>query len=308
MNGLVHLALVGATGDMQADDFIGLNKELLDYGINQGFLSVVKGLKVFGRVSKPLHEALANSFELLIPGITGNESACIEFLAELNIDLKNEDGSWKTLALLSEAEKKKLITNIIIRRLAHKLDSKVLSKIVVVNNKKGLLTDLKEWSVLLNACGRMGVHSLGVLLCMGYEGYALPLIEKVMKEYKVLLSKALNLVKNDDSLTSFSGDLLILKGGSKIKDTIIGTIGGILLRDSEYSVNSYIGFADRDAANVKVSCRTKTSINIGMVLKNVCEQLDCIGGGHKLAGGALILKSKEDEFLKVFKEELGKHL
>lgn len=308
LDDLLPVGLVGASGDMQASpEFTGFNKELVDYGVKKEYLTISKGLSVYGRVSKPLHEALSQSFELFIPGVTGNESSSIEFLSELNIDLKSESGDWKTLNTLTDAERKKLVSNIIIRRVNNGLDSNVLSEIITVEGNNGALSNLKEWSVLLNACGRQGAYSLGVLLCMGFYDYALPLIDDVMKEYKILLSKALNLVKNDSSLLNVSDDLLVIKAGSKVKDTIIGTIGGILLKEPGVKASTFIGFADRKDG-VKVSCRTKKDVNLGNIIKKVCTVLNCTGGGHSFAGGALIKKSDEEEFLKLFKKELGKHL
>ncbi|MBN1923809.1 MAG: DHH family phosphoesterase [Nanoarchaeota archaeon] len=306
---LIHLGLIGAVGDMQyKKGFKGLNLEILEKAEEKKVLSILKGLDIFGRVSKPVHEALAYSFEILIPGVSGNESSAIELLSELNIDLKNSEGKWKTLATLEENEMKKLVTNIIMRRLANKLDSNVLSDIIVLNNKQGVLSDLKEWSVLLNACGRQGAYSLGVLLCMGFEDYSLPLIEKVIKDYKRLIVEAMNLVQSDSSVLNQEGSVLIINGRDKIKDTIIGTIGGMLLKNNGSKAETFIGFAERDSDNLKVSCRTLKDYNIGEVLKTVCEELECLGGGHKFAGGALIPKNKQEDFLKLFKNELEKHL
>ena len=152
---LVYLGLVGAVGDAQyQENFKGFNQEMLEFGLEKNYLGMSRGLNLFGRVSKPLHETLANSFELTIPGVTGNESGAIELLSELNIDLKNKDSSWKTLAGLDDSERKKLITNILIRRANKGLNDDVLRNIISISGKKGLLSDLNEWSVLLNACGR----------------------------------------------------------------------------------------------------------------------------------------------------------
>jgi len=308
---IIHLGLVGAIGDMQYNNgFLGFNNEMLNLGVINGRLDINKGLNVFGRVSKPLHQILAYSYNLNIPGITGNESAAVQFLSKIGIRLKDEELNWRTLSSLNEEETKILVSNIIIKRVAQKMDSNILGDVITINGETGLLSDLREWSVLLNACGRQGIYSLGILLCSGYEGYALPLIEEVIKEYRKMLMEAINLIKTDKSLTQIDEDLLIINGKEMIRDTIIGTVGGMVLKNNDFNVNTFLGFAERlNSDEVKVSCRTKTEfLNVGNILKNVCEKLECLGGGHKVAGGAVISKSKKDDFLDLFKKEMRETL
>ncbi len=307
---LCYLGLVGAIGDMQYNGgFKGLNKEIVDFGVKEGILSVSKGLNIFGRVSRPLHEALTYSFEIIIPGVSGNESGAIEMLSELNIDLKDKDGNWKTLATLSDAEMKKLVSNIVMRRISHKLDSDILTDVIEVNGKKGVLSDLKEMSVILNACGRQSAYGLGVLLCMGYEEYSLPKIEDVIRDYKKLIIEGINSIKNGTIRSENKDGILFIYGEDKIMDTLIGTIGGIILRDKETEAHTFIGFADRDEEFVKVSCRTRKKLNLGKIIKDICQTIGCTGGGHKVAGGALIRKRDIDRFAELMVKKIEeKHL
>ena len=62
-------------------------------------------------MNRPVHKALEYSTNPFIPGISGEESASIQFLSSLGIELKKE-GSWKTLADLTDEETKKLATAI----------------------------------------------------------------------------------------------------------------------------------------------------------------------------------------------------
>lgn len=302
LNDLSFLGLIGAIGDAQYNKgFKGFNQELLNVSVNNGIIKKEKGLNVFGRVSRPIHQALSYSFDLVIPGINGNESAAIQFLSDINIELKNSDGTWKTLSNISESEMKKLVSNIIIRRVTHNLDSDILGEVLEISDKSGVLKDLKEWSVLLNACGRQGAYSLGLLLNMGYEDFALPKIEELIQKYKKLLVTSLNFIKQN---ITEQNNILIVDGKSNISDTIIGTVIGMALNNAEYKEKTIIGFADRED-NVKVSCRTKKDINIGKALSNICKKLNCKGGGHKSAGGALIPKSEKNRFIEMFKEEIN---
>jgi single-stranded-DNA-specific exonuclease len=297
-----YLALIGAVGDNQNEDgFDGLNLEILNYSLDKCIIKKSKGLNIFGRVSKPVHQALSYNFDMIIPGITGNESAAIQFLSEINIDLKNGDGSWKTLANMSEAETKKLVTNIILRRISRNLDSNIISDVLEITGQIGVLSDLKEWSVLLNSCGRQGYQSLGLLLNMGYKDYSLPKIDELMKEYRTTLVKSLDYVKNNAIINN---DVLIIDGKDFIPDTMIGTVSSMILNSGEFEAAKHIiGFADR-ADETKVSCRTKQNINVGEMLARIGKRLNFKGGGHKKAGGALMLKGCKEAFLNAFNEEL----
>jgi RecJ-like exonuclease len=120
---LSELGIIGAIGDSQMGSIgpewglSGLNKEILADAVNSGKIKLQKGLRLWGRYTRPIHKALEYSMDPNIPGISGSESGAVQFLQELKIELKREDGSWRTLADLTPEEQQKLASGIITERI-----------------------------------------------------------------------------------------------------------------------------------------------------------------------------------------------
>ena len=115
---LSALAIVGAIGDSQrkTGKFLGPNQEIFEQALKDGFIVTEKGLKFYGWSSRPLHKALSYSTDPFVPKISGSESAAVQFIKELGIPLRKEDGTWRTIRDLNEDETKKLATALIAQR------------------------------------------------------------------------------------------------------------------------------------------------------------------------------------------------
>ena len=117
-----ELAVIGAIGDAQMGSvgrdwgMLGLNKEILKDSQQAKKIRVSKGLRLWGRRSRPVHKALEYSVDPYIPGISGSESSSIQFLKDLGIEPK-EKKKWRTLSDLSAEEQKKLASGIIVERI-----------------------------------------------------------------------------------------------------------------------------------------------------------------------------------------------
>ena len=150
-----YLAILGAIGDRQENKgFIGLNSEILKEATN---IEVKTGLRMFGTQTRSLHKVLEYSYDPYIPGITGNETNAVHFLEEIGIPIK-DNGKFRKLVHLSQEETKKLITSIILRRLgSEKSPEDILGNIYLLKDEEEELPtkDLKEFSTLLNCCGRL---------------------------------------------------------------------------------------------------------------------------------------------------------
>ena len=83
--------------------------------VSFGKLEVKKGLKMFGSQTRQLHKLLEYSNDVFIPGITGNEAEAINFLEQIGINYRNGSEIVR-LCDLSEEDLKKLIDNIILKR------------------------------------------------------------------------------------------------------------------------------------------------------------------------------------------------
>ena len=196
------IAVVGALGDLQ-DKYDqrmlgGLNGKIVEDAKSTGLLTVEKDLIFFGRETRPIHRTLASTTSPFIPGISGEEDKSLAFLVSLDIRPKHND-KWRALRDLSEEEKKRLcsaLADYLLSRGLHYKVSNLIGHVYILNREEPWtpLRDAREFSVLLNATGRMNKPGLGVAVCMGDRGSALEEANKVLGRYRRTIGKHLGWV------------------------------------------------------------------------------------------------------------------
>ncbi len=298
---LSYIALIGSIGDIQV--FNGLNREILEDAVNKNKIEVRRGLKMFGAQTKPLHKILQFSTEPFIPGVTGSEEGAINFLIDLGINVK-DNGRFKRLVNLTEEELKKLATGIILKRLgSEKNPADIFTDIYLLKEEEeeSFTKDAREFSTLLNCCGRLGKPSIGIGVCLGNKNLR-EKANELMKEYKIELINSLNwFYDNKDRL--IKGDyFIIINAENKIRDTLIGTIASIVSRSNLYKKGTIlISMAYTPDNNIKVSMRlcnetSEDKTDLRTILKEITKD-EWETGGHRHACGCLIPLDKEKEFI-----------
>ncbi|MEM1883144.1 MAG: DHH family phosphoesterase [Candidatus Bathyarchaeia archaeon] len=234
---LAHLAVVGALGDLQ-DKYEGrrlggLNDIIVKDSIETGFLNVETDLLLFGRETRPVYKALAYLTNPYIPGISGEEDKCLAFLSSLNISLKEND-RWRALRDLSQEEKRKLFSALHDYLISKGFKSDVAMSLIgtvytlVREEPWTPLRDAREFALLLNATGRMGVPSLGVAVCMGDRKRAYEEALKTLDEYRQMVGKYLAwLSENSDRIEEWEY-IYVLHGEKDIDEKTISTISTII--------------------------------------------------------------------------------
>jgi len=290
--GLAHLAIIGAIGDMQeGNGFFGLNMAILQDAIGNNKIKVTKGLRFFGANTKPIHKLLEYS-DFHIPGVSGSEHGALNFLESLGIDLK-EGSHWRTLSDLNETELQKLITELIIKRLNENKPEEILGDIYHID---GPITDVKEFSTILNSCGRLAKQAVGIALCLG-DKESLTEAYSILNMYKKKIVNAWTWFNNNKNTTNVveNEEYILINAGDNIKDTIIGTFASMLAKS--LARDSIIIAMARNAGKTKISVRTtRPTIDLQNFLLTVAPQ-NTISGGHSEAAGALIPTEKEEEFI-----------
>lgn len=307
---LAPLAIIGAIGDSQIDavgpewGVNGLNKEILKDAESEKGIKVSKGLRLWGRYTRPLHKALEYSVDPYIPGITGSESASVQFLQELGIPLKKEDGSWRTIADLSLEEQKRLATGIIKERIRgnHENPEYIFGDVYELPDKEGEFRDANEFATMLNACGKMGEASLGVSVCLnGKEAFEK--VKGVLEKYRREVGKAMNWIYsnvNNPEIVRRRRGIYVL-AGSNISEHLISNVISILNHSGMLPEKPLFGFADSEDG-VKISARASDSLvekglKLNELMSEISEKLGGQGGGHMGAAAAVIPKGKEEEFI-----------
>ena len=313
---LAYLAVIGAIGDMQENKgFIGLNQKIVEDAVASGKIEVKNGLRMFGMQTKPLYKVLEYSTDPYIPNVTGNEEGAKNFLEENGITLKGENGKYKKLIHLNEEDMKKLVTAIILKRLgSEEKPEDVLGPIYLLTEEEeeNPTKDAKEFSTLLNACGRMNKPSYGIGTCLGNKRIK-RLAGELLIEYKKEIINSLNWFYNNKSKVAEGKNYIIINAEDNIKDTLIGTLSSIISKSNVYREGTIIiGLAHTLDDDTKVSARIAGFKNgdsdLRKIMKAVVTKVGGFGGGHKSAAGALIPQEKEIEFIDSLKLILDKEV
>jgi len=308
---MAHIALVGAVGDMQ--DFDGrlhsLNRIILNDAIKQKTIKVKNDLRLFGRQSRPVHIMLTYASDPIIPGLTGNQIACLEFIESLGINPKREDDSWKSYVDLSIEERKKLISALYIRLLDFNVPEYIIQGMVgevytlLKEERRTELRDVKEFATLMNACGRQERPEIGLDVCLGDR-------DKKWKEAKKLLQRHREMLREGIEYLSERGVkelpfLYYFDSEGRINENIIGVVAGMAYGARIIPPDKPIlAFADDkdDSRMMKVSARAnwnlvRRGIHLGNAMNECSAMVGGEGGGHDIAAGARIPKEKRNEFI-----------
>jgi RecJ-like exonuclease len=308
-----HIAIIGAMGDMQENNgFEKINNEILKTAIDKGKIKVIRGLRLFGAQTKPLHKVLEYCTDPFIPGVTGNESGAIQFLQQLGINPKHDKG-WTKIVHLSAEEMKKLVAGVILTRLGEKNPEDVLGNVYLLREEdhESPTKDAKEFATLLNACGRLDKASLGIGTCLGDEKIKKKAIYLMGNYKKEIISSLKWYDKNKTSSLITKGEgYVIINAQDQIRSTLIGTLASILSKSNNVQEKFIMSMAQLIDGTTKVSLRMCGNCN-GTDLKQIIDAIieeipNCEAGGHANAAGALIPTDIEGDFIEKAKVVLEK--
>lgn len=308
---LIDLAIVGAVADEKDEkwEFKGLAKKILDESELIGKITVMKGLRLYGRMTRPIHKSLEFSFDPFIPGISGSESAAVQFLSDLGISIKEND-EWRKLKDLTVEEQQKLASAIILERMRskHSDAEDIFGDNYTISGRPEEIQDVREFGTLLNACGRLGRYDVAIRVCLG-DLKALNEAFDVLSQYRKTISEVISWVEKTKNAVLTTNSAVYIFGNNKIPDTMIGTIISILLNSNLINTNKPIfGFAETADNKLKVSARVSKDlkvINLRDIISDTAKMVEGEGGGHPFASGGLIPKEKREEFVELMEKRLG---
>lgn len=296
---LSALALAGCIGDKQhMNGLKGYNAHMVEIAKEKGIVEDRKMLKLSGG---KLKKALVEGLDPFIREMSGREGKVSEFLKKMNIDpdIKIED--------LDERQKRLLSSAIIIRLLAQKVRPEIAEGFVT--NKYWLphwnlyASDLSNY---VNSCGRMDNMGTGLALCLGNEE-ALQRAMELRKAYKDELRLGLTRLETEGSHEMQNLQFFYIE-----KPSFAGAnagLGMMYLLDQEKPTFA-LSVLDKET---KVSSRgTRHLVSKGLDLakasREAAIEVGGRGGGHPIAAGATIPKGKEEAFLNILDEIVGKQL
>jgi RecJ-like exonuclease len=304
-----YIALIGATGDIQEKDgFSGLNKKILETAVSLGQIKVEKGLRWFGLETRSLIYLMTFNTDIYIPGITGSESNAIQFLNSLDIEPKMKS-AWKRFNDLSEDEKKRFLSGIVMKRAGEKKPEDILGNryLLLHEPESSPLRDLKEFSTLLNACGRMDKPSLGIGACLNDAKIKKKAIA-IVAEYKKEIVSALRWYESqkESGHVTRGRNYIIINAHDKVMPSIIGTLASIISNSGDIQKGTLILSMARDSKEItKVSLRVAGDdydTDLKTLISRIAEEVGGQSGGHKNAAGAIINTKDEEKFIEAAKK------
>jgi RecJ-like exonuclease len=306
---LAHLSVIGAIGDSQIDaigfdwGLSGLNKEILKDAEANGKIRVLKGLRLWGRYTRPLHKALAYSIDPLIPGITGSESGSIQFLHDIGIPSKKGE-DWRTIADLSAEEQKTLASGIIRERVRanHENPDHIFGDVYELLDKEGDFRDANEFATMLNACGKMDNANLGISLCLNVKS-AFARSKSIFESYRREIGKGVSWIeanlKNPSVVKEMNG--IYVLAGSNVSEHMISNVISVINHSGLLPEKPLFGIANSEDG-IKISARASDSLVAGglklnEIMNTIAEKLGGEGGGHMGAAAAVIPRERQEEFI-----------
>lgn len=291
---LSTLAIIGMIGDRHETQINRIYQQILN---DAEGLEIKKSLLIFS-ATRPLRKSLEYSTNFYIPGVTGSSQGVSELLRE------NQISSEKTLYELTEEEISKLVTSILIRMASNGEKTEIIGNIYIMKffNRK---EDVRELSVLVNACSRLGFPEIALSFCLQHEN-AKERAQEIYVQYKQELIDAL---KSAEKIEKINGNgFTIINAKDSIKDTIIGTIMSILSSSLDYKEGTILVGMAYNQDKIKISARVagRKGKNLKEVLERTIHlnQIDAEVGGHQMAAGCLIKKEDETKFLEELRRTL----
>lgn len=316
---LSAIAVVSAVADRQDQgdkkSFFGLNAEILKTAQSLGLVSVDLDIILTGRETRPVHEALAYTLFHYIDGLTWNTEACYLLLKNAGIKLKDDNGRWRALAEFSQEEKSTIVEAVAKfvassdKRVSDILLDDLIGYVYTLSreDKRSQLRDAREFSTMLNACGRIGKAGVGIAMCMGDRNMALSAGEEIMDMYKMTLRNNISTIFSEKWRLADDGKTTFVNGDGILEEGMLGAVSTLL--SGSPSLRGRLLFVRTLAkeGSYKFSSRKcldcKSQANLGVIMRQCSSALNGAGGGHSSAAGCSIPSAALDDFIAGIKAE-----
>lgn len=286
---LAGLALVGAFGDMQCVDGVeGINKTILNDGLEAGTVEVRDDLKL-GRMSQePLYRALSYTFNPALPNISADEDGSRAFLEKLGISYGVK---FKELG----NDEKDLLKEELV-----KINPKVFGSVYSIPNEVPQLRNIEDYSKLVDACGKNKKHGIGLSICLGDRENSLEEADALLSKYQNNLANGIEWIKKEGS--NSLRNIQYIYTSDKKRKRVMGTISSIGLELGLLDPEKPVLALSRMDNLVKISGRTTKNVtgrgvNLGSALEAASKSFGGTGGGHNIAAGAVVPYKNMENFL-----------
>lgn len=289
---LAGLALTGACGDMQLKNGpTGINKLILDEALEHKTMIVKDELKLAYSNTQPLHKSIAYTYTPALKGLSGFVEESGEFLDKINVPKD------KMLHQLTDDEYETLkneLTNI---------NENICGKTYTIPNIRRELSNVEEYSSLLNACGKNKEYTAAVSIQLGKYNqmdFALNLLSK----YSSNMQSGIEWIKREGSIEKEYIQYIYTE--DKELKQIAAAVSSIGIELGILPDKPILSLMKMDNL-VKISSRTtdnmvEKGVNLGVIMNQASNNFNGIGGGHNIAAGATIPFDQKDNFINLVNE------
>jgi RecJ-like exonuclease len=306
---LARLAIVGNVGDMMAREKCGLVGPARDIIVEDGVRHETvevrkKDLNCYGTATRPVHLSLAYNDDPFIKGISNNPEGARQFLQRLGIRQQTEAGRWYVWEEIPVEDKRTIISGLAEQLMAQgeKVDRLFAETYGFPTEiPRTPLRNAQEYATLLNACGRWSKPHVGSAILRGDRGAAYRDAEHMLNNHRAIIRDLLQFII--DSGVKELENLQWIHVGGRYPDTIVGIGAGMALSKLNSRKPILIMCeVPEDTSLTKVSMRTnerviERGVDLQQALSDASAEYGGGGGGHKIAAGAYIPKTAEQEFV-----------
>ena len=276
---LAWIAVVAALGDRQDQgekkSFSGINLDIASVAKKNGQVEIDLDILLVGRETRPLPDALAFTSHPFIEGLTWNRDACLSLLNSSGIKLK--DGSrWRVPAELTEDEKRILLQTIS-KFTTSKNATEIMDELVGYTytlsgeDKRSFLRDAREFSTMLNSCGRIRKAGVGIAVCMGDRTKMLEEGENILLEYRILLRTYMNTLSSERWRVVDNGKYVMVDGEGLVSENMTGAVSSLLGGSQKNTGKIIILRTNGEDGTIKFSSRKstgcKSEVNLGLLMR-----------------------------------------
>ncbi|HYM40644.1 MAG TPA: DHH family phosphoesterase [Thermoplasmata archaeon] len=296
---LAGIAAAGAIGDKQdVGGFIGVNAALFGEAAERKILVPERRIALRDR---PVAQALALSISPYFRGMGGRTEAAEAFLRSAGID------PAAALRQLDAAQRRRLTSVLITRLLEQGAAPEALE--VLVEDRYWIEPDqiyAQDLEAYVNSCDRLEQMGLGMAVCLG-DREALARAESLLDLYT---SKVLEYLRKLETEGLFAKKYIQFFYCEE--PSLAGSVAGAGIQFFFEQSKPVLGLSVLDR-QTKVSARATRSmiargVDLAAALREAAESIGGDGGGHSIASGATIPKGKEEKFLTLVDDIVGRQL
>jgi single-stranded-DNA-specific exonuclease len=309
---LSPIAIVSALADRQDQgdkkSLFGLNSEIVKTAESLKLISINLDLLLTGRETRPIHETLAYTAFPYIEGLTWNAEACHALIKNAGIKMK-KNGRSRVLSEISQDEKSiildaiaKFVVNSSKNKEVNVIDNLIGYTYTLVNeDQRSQLRDAREFSTMLNACGRIRKAGIGIGICMGDRNDLLEEGEKIVTKYRTTLRNSISSIFAEKWRMIDNGKSVFINGEGLLAEDMLGAVSSLL--SGSPSLGGRLVFVrtlTKDGAykfSARKSLGSTSTSNLGLIMRYCSELVGGSGGGHSPAAGCRIPPTGLEEFL-----------